>query len=88
MEWQKDYLPHGIDPSSYRPTRDNWGPIVVPADRYFMLGDNRDESLDSRFWGLVQEHNVKGKASVLYFSWNKNGRGLGKIRWSRFGDLL
>ena len=88
MLWQRQFVTDSAAAQPYRPTRDNWGPIVVPANRYFRLGDNRDESLDSRFWGFVQAHDVKGKASVLYFSWNGRERGLSKVRWSRIGDLL
>lgn len=49
--------------------RDNFGPVVVPADHYFFLGDNRDESYDSRFWGFVPRHYVKGRAFVIYWSY-------------------
>ena len=48
--------------------RDNFGPIVVPEDRYFCLGDNRDQSHDSRFWNGVPRHYVKGRASLVYWS--------------------
>jgi len=49
--------------------RDNFGPYVVPANQYFVLGDNRDDSRDSRFWGGVPEENLKGKAVFVYWSW-------------------
>ena len=48
--------------------RDNFGPITVPDDRYYCLGDNRDESHDSRFWAGVPRHYVKGRASLVYWS--------------------
>ncbi|HEY7727808.1 MAG TPA: signal peptidase I [Candidatus Eisenbacteria bacterium] len=51
-------------------TRDNFGPIVVPKRHLFMMGDNRDNSLDSRFWGPLPEDLVKGKAMILYWSWD------------------
>ena len=49
--------------------RDNFGPYLVPPGEYFVLGDNRDDSRDSRFWGCVPEANVKGKAVFVYWSW-------------------
>ena len=44
-----------VDRSVYQPTRDNWGPLVIPEERYFMLGDNREYSLDSRYWGRLPD---------------------------------
>lgn len=49
--------------------RDNFGPIQVPAGQYFVLGDNRDQSQDSRFWGFVPQDHIKGKAVFVYWSW-------------------
>lgn len=92
MSWQADYLVNSVDPARYRPTRDNWGPIVVPQDRYFVMGDNRDESLDSRYWGFVDPASLKGRAVVLYFSYDRNALGalpiLNQIRWGRIGDRI
>jgi signal peptidase I len=66
----------------------NFGPVVVPANHYFMMGDNRDNSADSREWGFLPEENVVGEALITYFSWDKNERLLNRIRWSRIADLI
>lgn len=89
MRWQKDYILGTVDPRSYAPTRDNWGPLVVPADAYFMMGDNREFSVDSRYWGLVERWRIEGRVSFVYFSYNgKSYRPfpwLREIRWNRIG---
>ncbi len=75
-------------PSHFGP-RDNYGPKVVPANSLFVLGDNRDNSQDSRYWGFVDLSAVKGKAFIIYFSYNKRAISLlGKVRWNRFGKLI
>ncbi len=71
--------------------RDNYGPITVPAGHYFMMGDNRDNSEDSRYWGFVPEDHIVGQALVTYFSFNKHvsaGRFWEIIRWNRIGDMI
>jgi signal peptidase I len=64
------------------------GPFVVEHDYYFTLGDNRDNSKDSRYWGFVQDARIKGKAFFIYWSWNRNGNFVDHIRWDRLGKLL
>lgn len=68
--------------------RDWLGPCVVPARRYFVMGDNRDQSHDSRFWGYVPLSSIRGKAFVIYWSWDWNDSApiWERIRWSRIGD--
>ncbi len=73
--------------------RDNFGPYTVPAGEYFVLGDNRDDSRDSRFWGCVPEENIHGKAVFVYWSWKPDPDAPGwgfpyvvdAIRWIGYG---
>jgi signal peptidase I len=65
--------------------RDYFGPQQVPKDMLFVMGDNRDRSADSRFWGFVPLSKVKGKAFLIYWSW---GGFLKDIKWSRIGKLI
>ena len=65
--------------------REEYGPVTVPEGQYFMMGDNRDNSEDSRYWGFMPESYVKGEALIIYFS---AGEGVGGIRWGRLGNLV
>ncbi|NTV13862.1 MAG: signal peptidase I [Desulfobulbaceae bacterium] len=65
--------------------RDNFGPIKVPENSYFMMGDNRDNSYDSRFWGFVKTSDIKGKAFIKYWSWDSESW---RVRWERLGRWI
>jgi len=79
-------LDKSVIPASIQP-RDNFGPVTVPSDSLFVMGDNRDHSYDSRFWGFVDLSALKGKAFIIYWSWNKDKQDFG-VRWNRLGDFL
>ncbi len=93
--WQKQ---HEISGSRFGnppavPTLDDWGPLVIPAGYLFMLGDNRYDSKDGRYWGLVPRENVRGRPSFVYYSYNAQDSDralpfLTDIRWGRIGTAI
>lgn len=80
------------DGEACRPTRDAWGPIVVPPEHYFMMGDNRDDSVDSRYWGFLEGDRIRGEAVMIYYSYDaellRPLAFLRNIRPERIGDLI
>lgn len=62
--------PDGTNGDACRPTRDDWGPVVVPGGRYFVMGDNRDDSVDSRYWGFLDGERLRGEALMIYYSYD------------------
>jgi signal peptidase I len=91
MRWQSNHLIAGPVPR-YHPTRDNWGPIVVPPRHYFVLGDNRDNSEDSRYWGFVPRDAIQGRPAFVYYSFDPQGvdglAWLRHVRWKRIGTRI
>ncbi len=92
MVWQRQFLVKGVDPNTYQPTRDNWGPLVVPPGQLFVMGDNRDDSLDSRYWGWLPPSRVEGNVMFIYYSYDTDSMRplpfLTAIRWGRIGHIV
>lgn len=84
---KESYIVHkepDVVPASQNP-RDNFGPATVPEGSYFMMGDNRDRSYDSRFWGFVEKSKIKGTVKNIYWSWDRKKI---EVRWNRIGTKV
>lgn len=92
FRWQRDFVVPTVLPQRYHPTRNTWGPLVVPPSHYFVLGDNRDNSLDSRYWGFLPDSLVRGSPIFVYYSYAPDsGQSLDwltRVRWQRLGELI
>ena len=93
FRWQRNHLVRTAAASpAYHPSRNNWGPIVVPEKQYFMLGDNRDNSLDSRYWGFVPDSLIRGQPLLVYYSFEPDSGSqepwLSRVRWHRLGSRV
>jgi signal peptidase I len=93
MLWQLEFLvDRTLSYRTYHPSRDNWGPLVVPAGKLFALGDNRDRSEDSRYWGFLDAQAVKGKPMFVYYSFQDDLLDqfdwLTSVRWKRIGEVI
>jgi signal peptidase I len=84
FEWQKRAALQDsrFGPPPAQPTRDNWGPLVIPPSHFFSLGDNRDDSKDARFYGFVPRENIRGKPMFIYLSIDFQDW---RVRWGRIG---
>ena len=85
--WQLPHVvaPKAVDSATYHPSRNSWGPLLLPAGQYFVLGDNRDNSLDSRYWGFLPVEDIVGRVRRVYLSRDPK---TGAIRWSRLGTRI
>ena len=84
---QEPYAVH-LDPSMQEnphSPRDNFAPVQAPSGQLFMMGDNRDYSMDSRFWGFLDMKKIKGKAFIIYWSWDRERF---RPRWERIGKVI
>jgi signal peptidase I len=90
FDWQKSYALRAsrFGPAPAQPTHDDWGPIVIPPRRYMMLGDNRYNSKDGRYWGLVPRENIRGRPLFVYYSYDPDcDRGFCPVLGFRAGRI-
>ena len=95
LRWQKEVELKGtrFGNAPAEPTIDDWGPFVIPVGHYWMMGDNRYDSIDSRFYGFVPRANMRGRPLFVYYSYNADDSDrplpfVTDIRWSRLGTVI
>ncbi|MGH7501864.1 MAG: signal peptidase I [Longimicrobiales bacterium] len=90
--WQCRFAVSWTPDSDCHASRDNWGPLVVPADAFLVLGDNRDDSEDSRYWGFVPRDAIRGRPIFVYYSFEPDADRsipwLSSVRWNRIGRAV
>jgi signal peptidase I len=92
--WQLDLRPANQRLSPYAPSRDTWGPLIIPPETYFVMGDNRNRSRDSRYLGVVQRKDIKARVVAIYYSIGRQpapdgaGGTRSHIRWERIGRIV
>jgi signal peptidase I len=89
LAWQPQFLAPSVDVAHYAPDRRHWGPIIVPPHQLFVMGDNRDSSWDSRYWGFIPRDSIRGTPMFVYYSYDPTSwhalPPLTAIRWRRLG---
>ncbi|HWZ59216.1 MAG TPA: signal peptidase I [Gemmatimonadaceae bacterium] len=94
FDWQNGYVVKTAEGGYVNhPSSNNWGPLVVPEKNYFVLGDNRDNSMDSRYWGFVPDSLIRGRPIFVYYSYAPDTTAhsfawLTHIRWRRIGERI
>ena len=76
-----------VDPSDFEPGNQNYGPVKLENGQYFVLGDNRVNSQDSRYYGAINRYDIEGRAWLIYWSWNIGNKSY-SIRWDRIGRVV